>query len=272
MLIRVVAYAIMAYVAFAAMIFFLQRRLLYLPSTDTPSESAVDAVGRKYWPALDNDYRGFIGAGYNEPAKGTVLIFHGNAGAAVDRLYYVHALQPLGYRVLLMEYPGYGGRVGQPSETTWTQDAKRSIQLAYQAFGPPLFLWGESLGSGVVAAAASDATLPVTAMILLTPWDSLSRLAQTLYWYLPARWLVRDKFDSVQNLQAFHGRVAVVVAEHDDIIPIAHGLRLYESISSPKKLWRFRHAGHNSWPLQPTESWWREVMNFVTEGVERDGG
>lgn len=99
----------------------------------------------------------------------------GNAGAAIDRSYYVRALEPLGYRVLLMEYPGYGGRPGSPSETTLTRDARASIELARQAFGQPIFLWGESLGSGVVAAVVADPTLPVAAVILLTPWDSLPR-------------------------------------------------------------------------------------------------
>jgi alpha-beta hydrolase superfamily lysophospholipase len=265
MLLRVVLYAIMAYIALTAVVFFLQRQLLYLPRVDHASERAAQAIGLTFWPASGQDYRGFIGTGRSDDAKGTVMIFHGNAGAAMDRTYYVRALEPLGYRVLLMEYPGYGGRTGKPSEKRLTRDARTSIERAAKEFGQPIFLWGESLGGGVVAAVVSDPTLPVAALILLTPWDSLPSLAQTLYWYLPARWLVRDKFDNVSNLQAFTGRVAIVLAERDDIIPKRHGLRLYTSLTGRKQLWCFPHAGHNSWPSQSTASWWREVMDFVAE-------
>jgi fermentation-respiration switch protein FrsA (DUF1100 family) len=106
------------------------------------------------------------------------------------------------------------------------------VQLAYEHFGGPLFLWGESLGGGIVAAVVTAAPVPVAAVILLTPWDTLPRLAQTLYWYLPARWLVHDQYDNIRNLQAFQGRVALLMAERDHIIPGRHSKRLYESCQS----------------------------------------
>jgi alpha-beta hydrolase superfamily lysophospholipase len=163
-----------------------------------------------------------------------------------------------------MEYPGYGGRAGKLSEASFIADAKQSIALAHRRFGSPLLLWGESLGAGVVAALAADATLPIAGVALITPWDSLTRLAQRLYWFLPVRWLVRDPYDSVRNLQAYDKPVAVLVAARDEIIPNAHGLRLYESIQSPQnKLWVFEQGGHNNWPRLPQEPWWWEVMHFL---------
>lgn len=265
MLLRIVLYVMVAYVALTAVVFFLQRRLLYLPDMTRPSQVSVQAVGLQFWHVSGKDYRGFIGTRPRDASKGTVLIFHGNAGTAIDRSYYARALEPLGYRVILVEYPGYGGRPGNPSEKTLTLDARQSVELAHKEFGAPIFLWGESLGSGVVTSVASNSTLPVASVILLTPWDSLPRLAQSIYWYLPARWLVRDKFDNVTNLQSFNGRIAILLADRDDVIPTDHGLRLYESIPGNKKLWRFRNAGHNDWPIQPTESWWQEVMDFVAK-------
>jgi uncharacterized protein len=74
---------------------------------------------------------------------------------------------------------------------------------------------------------------------------------------------VRDRYDNIRNLQAYDKPVAVLVAERDDIIPKNHGLRLYESIKSPKKLWVFEQGGHNNWPRLPQEPWWREVMLFL---------
>ena len=48
--------------------------------------------------------------------RGTAIVFHGNAGHAGHRAYYARALTPLGLRVILAEYPGYGPRAGQPGE------------------------------------------------------------------------------------------------------------------------------------------------------------
>jgi len=264
MLLRIILYSVVLYIALTALVFLLQRRLLYHPSVNPLSASDLQALGLQYWPASGIDYRGFINTRVSTPVKGTVMVFHGNGGAASDRLFYTRALAPLGYRVLLMEYPGYGGRAGKPSEASFIADAKQSVALAHHHFGVPLFLWGESLGAGVVAALAADSTLPIAGVALITPWDSLTRLAQRLFWFLPVRWLVRDRYDNVRNLQAYDKPVAVLIAERDDIIPKAHGLRLYESIqSSPKKLWVFEQGGHNNWPRLPQEPWWQEVMLFL---------
>jgi alpha-beta hydrolase superfamily lysophospholipase len=127
-----------------------------------------------------------------------------------------------------------------------------------------VFLLGESLGSGVAAAVAADSSLPVEGVVLITPWDSLPDVAQTLYWHLPIRWLVRDKYDNIRALQAFSKPVAVALAEGDEIIPQKRSLRLYEALAAPKRLWVFKGAGHNSWPAGPNEAWWREVMDFVS--------
>jgi hypothetical protein len=61
------------------------------------------------------------------------------------------------------------------------------------------------------------------------------------------------------------------MAERDHIIPGRHSKRLYGSLSEPKRLWIFKGAGHNSWPTNPAEDWWREVMEFVAAQGEGEG-
>ena len=262
---KIILTVILFYLAFAVLAFFLQRRMLYFPGQTRPPEEWVQMSGLAFWPAPDVDYRGLVGVDPTSEPKGTIIVFHGNAGMAADRSYYARALTPLGYRILLAEYPGYGGRSGSPNEATFVADARETVELAHQEFGAPIFLWGESLGGGVTTALAADSSVPIAGVILVTPWDSLPRLAQSIYWFFPARWFVLDKYDNVANLQSYGGRVAVALAEKDEVIPIRHGRRLYESVDSPKKLWIFENAGHNSWPIQPEASWWKEVMQFIGE-------
>lgn len=264
MIIRIVLFLALGYICLTVMAFFLQRKMLYFPDRTKPHPDQLKTMGIAFWPDGGADYKGFVAAQPLKKAKGTIIVFHGNAGAAWHRNYYVNALTPMGYHVILAEYPGYGGRSGSPSEATFLNDAHETIRKAYESFGGPLFLWGESLGCGVVAGAVAPSSVPVAGVVLITPWDSLPNLAQSIYWYLPVRMLLHDRFDNGTNLRAFKGPIAVAMAGLDTIIPNKHTLHLYEQLPPLKKLWRFDHAGHNDWPTGPEEQWWGEVIRFIT--------
>jgi len=265
---RLLFYGAIAYGVLVGAAYLLQRRMLYFPDRSKPSERQVRAVGLRFWPDAGDGYRGFIGVAPPTRTTGVVIVFHGNAGGAWDRSYYVHALGALGYRVVLAEYPGYGGRAGKEGERLFVEDAGETVRRAHDAFGGPVFLWGESLGCGVASAIAADPPVPVAGVVMITPWDSLPNVAQKLYWYFPARWLVHDQYDNVRNVQSYAQPVAVVLAEHDEIIPPTSSMRLYESLTAPKRLWVLIGAGHNSWPAGPKEAWWREAMDFVSREHE----
>ncbi len=262
-LLRMAGYLAFAYLVFVIFIYFWQRRMLYYPDVTLPEEQQWQLLALTPWPANDANYRGWLGGEVIQP-KGTVVVFHGNAGAAWHRAYYTEALGRLGYRVLLAEYPGYGGRKGSIGEASLVNDAAETVQMAQRQFGEPLYLWGESLGAGVAAAVVHRSDISITGTILLTPWDSLPSLANHYYPHLPTQWLMRDRYNSVENLASYTGKVAMVVAGSDEIIPNQFSLALYDTITAPKKLWRFEGAGHNSWPTAPDNKWWHEVMMFVS--------
>lgn len=248
------------YIVFCAIVFFSQDRLLYFP--DNAISGSPDAFGLRPWPG-GSQMRGYISIRPPLHPGGTFLVWHGNAGAALQRTYFTEAMERRGRRVILLEYPGYGGRPGKPSEKSFVADAVAAAEQARSEFGDPVYLVGESLGCGVAAAAAGRCPWAGGA-ILITPWADLPSLAQAKYWYLPARWFVRDRYDSVKNLQGFAGPVAVLLAGSDEVVPVSHGQRLYNSLGGPKRLWVFPSAGHNTWPSGPDEKWWDEVLDFIT--------
>ena len=264
---KLIGFVLIAYLTLVLILFLAQRSLLYFPNYSFPSEELVKARGLEYWVTKDSNYRGLISSKPQDKIKGTIIVFHGNAGTAIDRNYYSDALVKLGYRVLLAEYPGYGGREGKPSESVFVADARETIKIIQQEYGSPIYILGESLGSGVVAATVSDSTLPVDGIVLITPWDSLPNLAQTTYRFFPVRWLVLDKFDSIKNLESFRGNIGIVIAGKDEIIPVKLSNNLYKSLQSiNKKLWLLENAGHNNWIDYINDSWWQEVIDFlVTE-------
>jgi alpha-beta hydrolase superfamily lysophospholipase len=257
-------YALIGYVILCSLVFLFQRNLLYLPSKIKLSEEYAIAAGLRYWPSFEK-FRGFSSQGEQDDAEGTVIVFHGNAGAAYHRSFYVDALSIQNMRVILAEYPGYGGRAGQPSEDVLVKDALETIRLAHQEFGDPLYLWGESLGCGVVSSAVKKTDVPIRGVALFLTWDSLPDVAQTHYWFFPARWLVLDKYNNVDNLQGFEGNIAVVLAGNDEVVPVQHGKNLYESLTAKKKLWIFEGTRHNEVPVSAELRWWKEVISFLAE-------
>jgi pimeloyl-ACP methyl ester carboxylesterase len=265
-----------AVVCLAAYLF--QNRLLYHPVRLSAEQAAAHATTRGLapWPAGaaspdGGGVRAFLRESATDETRGTVLVFHGNAGTALDRQFYAHALGRLGYRVLLAEYPGYGARPGETSESSFVADALETVRLAHAEFGPPLYLWGESLGAAVAAGAvaglaARDAGDEVAGVAMITPWDTLPNLAQRIYWFLPARWLARDRYDNVANLRAWSGPVAVAYAAEDRVVSNRFARSLHASLPEPKRLWVFDRADHNDWPSAPGEPWWAEVAAFLEGG------
>ena len=246
-----------------------QDQLLYLPDPTPPSAANLrPRLGPALapWPLASGPaFRGYVRAeaGATQGWRGTLVLFHGNAGSARDRTYYLNALEPLGVRVILAEYPGYGGRDGSPSQASLVADGTETVRLARTAYGEPLWVWGESLGAAVAAQVAVAVEPLAAGLVLITPWDNLPDLAQALYWYLPARWLVRDRYDTRAALQTFQGPKGVLIAGRDQIVPPAHSQGLYEALPEPKQRWLFPEAGHNDWPSYPAASWWGEAVAWL---------
>lgn len=236
-----------------------QNHLLYFP--DKAPLQAMLSGDLRAWPSAEA-FRGLVA----EPpgtARGTAIVFHGNAGHAGHRAYYATALTQLDLRVILAEYPGYGPRGGTLGEASLVADAEDTIALAHRLHGTPLLVIGESLGAGVVAAASVGQRDIIAALMLITPWDRLENLAKFHYPWLPVSWLLRDRYDSVSHLASFAGPVLVVVAEHDNIVPARFGSALHDTLSAPKRLTVVREAAHNDWTTYVDQAWWREAMDFL---------
>ncbi len=245
-------------------VFLLQRKMLYFPThfTQEQQDRWLAGFNLQPWPSA-NGLRGVTSKIPLTSAKGTVLVFHGNAGAALHRTYYIEALQRLGYRVIIAEYPGYGVRGGSPSEKVLVEDGIVTAKKVLDEFKEPLFLCGESLGSGVVSGIVASGKVPAKGLLLVTPFDAMAEVAQHHYWYFLAKWLILDKYDNVSKLRNYKGRIAVLLAGQDEIIPNRRTMALFDALSGQKKLWRFGHVGHNNLPIEPGSPWWRETMAFI---------
>jgi len=242
----------------------MQNKFLYFPSSELPSAKLLDAENLKLWPATVSDYRGLIVDSDAPTLNGTIVLFHGNGGTAFDRGFYIEPLTKLGFRIILAEYPKYGGRPGKVGEKPFVADGMETVRLAFEQYGEPLYLLGESLGCGVAAAIAKQTSVPIAGIILITPWDTLAAVAKSLFPFLPVKLILTDKYDSIENLKSFKKKISVIGAERDEILPIQHAINLYNSLPEhQKRIWIIKGAGHNDWPFHADPALFKEITDFV---------
>lgn len=265
--------ALIVYLAACGFLFSMQNDLIYarkISGAVLPAEQAArvaQSVGLVPWehptPGAESP-QGYVRPDFTNPApRGTIVVFHGNANCAYDRTAYVDAFTRRGFRTFLYEYPGYGGRPGRPSEATIVPDARALIRSLDQAGYGPVYVWGESLGSGVAAAVCADPTLPVHGLALLTPWDTIANVGLYRYPYIPVRLLMIDKYDSIANLEHFPHPICVIRSSEDEIIPPELSLNLIAHLPEPKKVIVQEGCHHDDWPRTPELAWWDDALHFI---------
>jgi pimeloyl-ACP methyl ester carboxylesterase len=255
--------AVAAVLLVAAMFVRGQDRLLYFPAQTTVEQVTSEEL--RAWPS-PQDFRGLV-AEPGGAVRGTAIVFHGNAGHVGHRARYARELTPLGLRVLLAEYPGYGPRAGKPGEASLVADAAQTVALAHRQYGGPLLLIGESLGAAVAAAAGARQRELTAGLILITPWDRLASVASHHYPWLPVKAMLGDRYDTQARLANFDRPVVVAVAERDSIVPARFGVALHAALGGPKRLMVIEAAAHNDWPERVDAAWWRTATAFALGGT-----
>jgi uncharacterized protein len=256
------------YLGLALLVTLFQRKLIYQPTvlpTARADEIARDE-GLERWTNAAGQPIGWNRIASPSPAKGSVLITPGNAGCAVHRGHYAESLSttaPLD--VFILEYPGYGDRPGSPNERAFFAAAEEAFGLL--STNTPVFLLGESLGTGVAARLAGRHPDRVKGMLLVAPYDRLGSVAQRQMPIFPTKWMLLDPFRSDLALRSYHGPVGVLLATDDAVVPAKFGRRLFDGYTGPKRLWQRDGLGHNDLPDQPAD-FWIEVVKFW----ERDPG
>jgi pimeloyl-ACP methyl ester carboxylesterase len=239
-----------------------QRRLIYFPPKPPPEEVEKYAASQNLerWTNSSAEPIGWKRLSPVQPPQGQVLITHGNAGCAFQCGQYADAIQqaaPLD--VYIVEYPGFENRPGSPSERSLDRSADEALQLL--ATNRPIYLAGESLGTGVATYLAGKYPNKVSGVVLLAPYNNLAAVGQAHMVILPVYLLLVDRFPSEKYLRSYHGPVAMLVAGEDNVIPERFGHRLYDAYDGPKRLWEFPQGNHGTVMLQPPEIW-KQIIDF----------
>ncbi len=177
------------------------------------------------------------------PDLPTIVHFHGNGGSLAGAVAETRGLAEAGYGLLLVNYRGYGTNPGSPSEAGFYEDGRAAFaHLAKGAIAPgDTIVMGNSIGSGPATQMALD--FSPHALILVSPFTSLSDIAAETLWFLPVRALLRDRFDNAAKLGRLDMPVLIQHGTADTLIPPAHAERL-AAAANDADLQLYQGAGH----------------------------
>jgi len=203
-----------------------------------------------------------------EDPREIILFAHGNAGNLAHRAPIVPILQrSLGATVMLFDYRGYGRSEGKPSEDGLLQDARAARAWLAEKAGiaeQDIILMGRSLGGAVmVDLAANDGA---RALILESTFTSLPDMGARQFPFLPVRWLMRHRFDSLDKIGNYDGPLFQSHGDNDQLIPFEFGRRLHNAATGTKQFYTCLDGGHND--LQPRD-YYHELNEFLA--LQLDG-
>ena len=265
-LLAIAVIAACIYLTVLALLTVLQRRFLYGPDTARPDISAAAIPEARELTVQTADGLNLLAwwVPTNSAIQPVVLYLHGNAGHIGNRAHRMVRLNSFGWGALLLEYRGYGGNSGTPTEAGMIQDA-RAAYAALRDMGIPaerIVLYGESLGTGLAVRLATE--MPVGAIILESPYTSIVAIGQQKFPYVPVAWLLRDRFDLIGRIGTIAAPVLVMTGGRDTIVAPTMGHAVFAAAPGPKTFWLAPDAGHNDLIAAGA---FDEVLAFVRQHV-----
>lgn len=247
---RALKIALVVYAAFALLVWVAADRLMFQPPAPYPASSGVlripvdgDTVTALWLP--------------NPAAMHTVFFSHGNAEDLGDDRPYLEEMRRAGFSVFAYDYRGYGHSTGRPSERRACRDAEAAFAHLTRTVGVPperVIVHGRSLGGGPSTALA--ARHPIGGLVLESTFTSIHALVPG------TRVLPFDRFRNLARLKDVRAPVLVIHGRRDEVVPFAHGRRLYAAARAPKRSAWF-DAGHNDLPAAGGDAYWRALRDFA---------
>lgn len=234
-ILTLVSVAALIYIGLCLALFVAQRSFIYFPQPKSAGNGSA--------LTLDVDGERVLIETRIKTGSDAVIYFGGNAENVSRSLPTLADAFPE-RSLYAMNYRGYGGSTGKPSETALIADALVLFDRVH-ADHAHIIIVGRSLGSGVAVHIASER--PVERLVLVTPYDSLLNVAATQFRYFPLRWLMLDKFESWRYAPKVAAPTQLIAAQNDEVIPRSSTEALYDHF--PKMLAALTvvpHAGHNT--------------------------
>jgi pimeloyl-ACP methyl ester carboxylesterase len=234
-ILTLVVIAALIYIVLCLALFLAQRSFIYFPRPKSASDNSPTLI-------LNVDGERILVSTRLRTDSDAVIYFGGNAEDVSRSLPTLADAFPE-RSLYALNYRGYGGSTGKPSEPALIADALTLFDRVHTEH-PHITIIGRSLGSGVAVRIAS--MRPVERLVLVTPYDSLANIAAIHYPYFPVRWLLLDKFESWRYAPKVTAPTKMIAAQNDEVIPFASTESLYKRLpQSQATLTVIKGVGHN---------------------------
>lgn len=230
-------------------LWLLQDRLIYAPDRSPPRLEGPGLESVRAGSVTTADGLRLLTWGMpplraNAPV---ILYLHGNGGNLGDRRRRLARFAGLGWGALMVEWRGYGGNPGRPSEAGLLRDARAALAaLQAEVHGQQrIVVWGESLGTAVAVALAAEQPEAFGALVLEMRFTSLADLAALHFPWVPApRLLLRDRFDSRMVIPRVAAPMLILAGGQDRLTPPAMAEALVAAATALVEYWVAQGAGH----------------------------
>lgn len=237
--------AVLAYAAPVAWLAVKQRDMVFRVSTlrISPEQAGFSRAKEVAVKTADGE---MLTGWFIPPAKGKpfLIYLHGNAGTLEKRALRLQRMTDDGAGLIAIEWRGYGGSTGAPSQAGLLADTQAAYDFARAAGAEPgqIVVVGESLGTGPALWLAGERG--VAGVVLDSPYSAIVDIGADIYWMFPVRLLSRDPFPAVDWAKKVAVPVFAVAGLEDRTIPIRYARKLMAAISAPKTFIEIPGAGH----------------------------
>src|SRR5262249_13455465 len=138
---------------------------------------------------------------------------------------------------------------GRPSEQGCYDAAKAAYDwlVREQHIDPEgIIIYGGSLGGGVAVDLAWREQ-KFRGLLLAKTFCSLPQVGQSLYPWLPVRWLRRTRFDNLGKIRELQRPVFIGSSPDDDLVPHSQSEKLFAAANGPKEFLKL--PGDHNTPL-----------------------
>lgn len=247
----------------------IHRYFIYIPDRKrvAPKDAGLSGVEEVVFKAED----GTRLIAWYRPArdgKPTLLYFTGNAGNVADRAGKIRAIAADGYGVFMLNYRGFGGSGGRPTEAKIVNDAVRAYDYLRGLGVAPdnVVLYGESLGTSV--ATQVNLKREAQALVLEAPFTSVVDVGKLAWPLLPLKYIMADQFRTLDRIGEVDVPLFIVHGGRDAVIPLDMARRVYHAANEPKTLKVVKRAGHNDLFEQGAWGHVRDFLETVPEQAE----
>lgn len=236
------------YLVLIGLMYFLQRNLMYIAGSNKPSIEQTGVAGLDEVVVQTED--DFILYGWYKkpvsPQKPTIVWFHGNASHVGITASRAKPYLKEGYGLLAVEYRGYAGNPGAPTEQGLYKDSRAFIEWLKDngTNENNIILYGESIGSGPAVQMATEYPALHT-LILESPFTSTVDAAMVHYPFAPVKWLLKDRYENISKIKDVKTPLIVAYGNKDRVIPHALGEKLFREAPEPKSLILIDGGDHN---------------------------